>query len=323
MGASASAGIAPALALVAPVRGWVVGFSVSGLGPAGLGQPASHDWCCACCHGQLPTSFPSSGPNILPICPLCLASEVPPSRVRQAALLNPYVPSGEPVHIVFTISIPAERPLCKSVSGSLGAKALPWLRFDDCTGAVICFSFPSPVPCAFPSLEGPNPNLQHSGQPCHETADGSQLCLLSDTCVVCGCEPTLAASGLQEARLFYQACMRAHLAGPSAQLAVALHDCGQFCAGCLCNWSRKCAAASLNVTEGGSSLLSGPKYFPQVHKADPWPGSLGPASFHVRAEEHALRLCAVWGLLLASVALPPRCHFLRLALVLHRVFLQM
>ena len=124
LGASASAGIAPALALVAPVRGWVVGFSVSGLGPAGLGQPASHDWCCACCHGQLPTSFPSSGPNILPICPLCLASEVPPSRVRQAALLNPYVPSGEPVHIVFTISIPAERPLCKSVSGSLGAKAL-------------------------------------------------------------------------------------------------------------------------------------------------------------------------------------------------------
>eukprot|EP00439_Symbiodinium_sp_Y106_P018184 s10184_g2.t1 len=82
--------------------------------------------------------------------------------------------------------------------------------------------------------------------------------------------------------------MRAHLAGPSAQLAVALRDCGQFCAGCLCNWSRKCAAASLNVTEGGSSLLSGPKYFPQVHKADPWPGSLGPASFHVRAEEHDL-----------------------------------
>ena len=288
MGASASAVIAPALAPEVPVRGWVFGFPVSGLGPAGLGQHASHDWCCACCHGQLPSPFPSSGPSILPICPLCLASDVPPSRVRQAALLNPYVPSGEPVHIVFTFSVPAERPLCKSVAGRLGTRALPWLRFDDCSGAVMWFSFPSPNPCAFPSLEGPNPNLQISGQPCHATAEGSQLGLFSDTCVACGCEPTLAASGFREARLFYQACMRVHLAGPSAQLAVALHDCGQFCAGCLCHWSRKCAAARPSVTEGGSSLLSGPKFFPQVRKADHWSGSVGATSFHARAEEHDL-----------------------------------
>ena len=143
MGASASAVIAPALAPEVPVRGWVFGFPVSGLGPAGLGQHASHDWCCACCHGQLPSPFPSSGPSILPICPLCLASDVPSSRVRQAALVNPYVPSGEPVHIVFTFSVPAERPLCKSVAGRLGTRALPWLRFDDCSGAVRGFHFPA------------------------------------------------------------------------------------------------------------------------------------------------------------------------------------
>ena len=189
MGASASAVLAPALAPEVPVRGWVFGFPVSGLGPAGLGQHASHDWCCACCHGQLPSPFPSSGPSILPICPLCLASDVPPSRVRQAAMWNPYVPSGEPVHIMFTFSVPAERPLCKSVAGRLGTRALPWLRFDDCSGAVKRFSFPSPNPCAFPSLEGPNPNLQFSGQPCQATAEGSQLGPFTDTCVACGCEP--------------------------------------------------------------------------------------------------------------------------------------
>ena len=49
----------------------------------------------------------------------------------------------------------------------------------------------------------------------------------SDTCVACGCEPTLAAFGFSgRPASFYQACMRAHLAGPSAQLAVALYDCG-------------------------------------------------------------------------------------------------
>ena len=35
-------------------------------------------------------------------------------------------------------------------------------------------------------------------------------------------------------------------------------------------------------------LLSGPKFFPQVRKADHWSGSVGATSCHARAEEHDL-----------------------------------
>ena len=130
LGASVSTCSAPALAVLAQCRDWVCGFSVVGLETSGLGQPASHDWCCACCHGQLSLSIPNPGPSIWPTCPHCSVSEVSPFRVRQVTLLNPYVPSGEPVHIIFTISIPAARPLSKSVSNRLGTQALPELQVE-------------------------------------------------------------------------------------------------------------------------------------------------------------------------------------------------
>ena len=269
--ASVSTCSAPALPVPAQFRDWICGFSVVGLGTSGLGQPASHDWCCACCHGQLSLSIPNPGPNIWPTCPHCSVSEVSPFRVRQATLLNPYVPSGEPVHINFTISIPAARPLSKSVSNRLGTQALPELQIESCT-AVTCPPIPSPNLCVSPSLESPNPKLQQFREQCHETAGDSHLCQ-SDLCVGCGCKAPLAASGHQEASLFYQACMRAHLARPTTQLAVALRDCGQFCAECLCKWPRKCDAASFHETAEGSTLISGPKYFTQVHMDDPWLGS--------------------------------------------------
>ena len=58
------------------------------------------------------------------------------------------------------------------------------------------------------------------------------------------------------------------------------------------------------MTEGGSSLLSGPKFFPQECWADHWSGSVGATSFHASAEEpdlveqsalHAGSLCLRMG----------------------------
>ena len=51
------------------------------------------------------------------------------------------------------------------------------------------FHFPALTRVLSLLLEGPNPNLQFSGQPCQATAEGSQLGLFTDTCVACGCEP--------------------------------------------------------------------------------------------------------------------------------------
>ena len=337
------------LAMPATVGGWFLDCSEVGLGSgAGSWVSLAQELCCVCCFVPLSIRPSRSRPLLPQMCQHCFSVKTVSNRPTRRVVLDPYVPSGQPVHKILVFRQCAVLARARLVSES--SRILPSLRpialssFIVPHDAVMLHSAqpahgappsmnalaggpsspreaPSAVPEVFqlsrscleeveakiqvpnpcasprragpnpilaeqlpvdvrgklisvvaPSLEGPNSKLQQFGEQCHETAGDSHLCQ-SDLCVGCGCEPPLAASGHQEARLFYQACMRAHLARPTAQLAVALHDCGQFCAGCLCKWLRKCAAASCHEAAEGSTFISGPKYFTQVHMDDPWLGS--------------------------------------------------
>ena len=129
----------------------------------------------------LSASFPRPGPTFMPICSHCSESAVSPPVRRQVILLNPDVPSGEPVHIVFNLCSSNCRLSRLQTTGVPRVCAVPALGAMCCPQFLPDFSFLSPIPCLSLHSESPNPFLP--GQPClttlHARDPPQESCCLS------------------------------------------------------------------------------------------------------------------------------------------------
>ena len=96
-------------------------------------QPACQDLCCACCQVPLVLQASCFEPLLPPLCQQCYPSHVLNLRLLREAFLDPYVPSGQPVHRFLDYRLQACPNPCAS------------LRFKD--------------------FKGPNPNLHSPVQP--------------------------------------------------------------------------------------------------------------------------------------------------------------
>ena len=222
------------------------------------GRLYSHDRCCACCHVPLSASFPRPGPTFMPICSHCSESAVSPPICRQVILLNPYVPSGEPVHIVFNLCNSSNCRLSRLKTGVPRVCAVPVLGAMCCPQFLPDFSFLSPIPCPSLHSEGPNPFLP--GQPClttlHALDPPQESCCLS-----CGSYRPLGLQPDASVQQFLAACCKVGALRPSEALRRILRDALEYCPYCLLQWDSTIMSHKL-YRDVPSLSVSGPSYFP-------------------------------------------------------------
>ena len=222
------------------------------------GRLYSHDRCCACCHVPLSASFPRPGPTFMPICSHCSESAVSPPICRQVILLNPYLPSGEPVHIVFNLCNSSNCRLSRLKTGVPRVCAVPVLGAMCCPQFLPDFSFLSPIPCPSLHSEGPNPFLP--GQPClttlHALDPPQESCCLS-----CGSYRPLGLQPDASVQQFLAACCKVGALRPSEALRRILRDALEYCPYCLLQWDSTIMSHKL-YRDVPSLSVSGPSYFP-------------------------------------------------------------
>ena len=242
------------LAMPEMVGGWFLDCSEVGLG-SGAGSRVSpgQDLCCACCFVPLSIRPSWSRPLLPPVCQHCFSARTVSIRPTRRVFLDPYVPSGQPVHKILDFRqcdvLARARPVSES------SRILPSLRPDWQCFRQHALPFLSPTPCLSLLSEGPNPNFSL----------GPKTLLTSfslgegpDKCIGCDVNPPLAALGHASATAFISACQEVYLANPCDALCVALRDVSHFCQDCLVKWAIQPAHAAT----GARSIISGPRYFP-------------------------------------------------------------
>ena len=147
------------------VHGWFARPVGVGMGlEVGSLQPACQDLCCACCQVPLVLRDSCFAPSLPPLCQQCYPCQVLYSRLLHGAFLDPYVPSGQPVHRFLDYRLQAGGVNDRLVSRNACVRLLSG-TFWQCFGrAFDLILIPSPNPCASLRFEGPNPNLQSAVQ---------------------------------------------------------------------------------------------------------------------------------------------------------------
>ena len=140
---------------------------------AGSMQPASQDLCCACCQAPLVLRDSCFAPSLPPLCQHCYPCQVLTSRLLHEAFLDPYVPSGQPVHRFMDYRLQAGVVSDRLVPRNACVRLFSG-SFWQCFGRDFdLLLIPSPNPCASLRFEGPNPNLQSPVQ--HPSQDANTV----------------------------------------------------------------------------------------------------------------------------------------------------
>ena len=140
---------------------------------AGSMQPVSQDLCCACCQAPLVLRDSCFAPSLPPLCQHCYPCQVLTSRLLHEAFLDPYVPSGQPVHRFMDYRLQAGVVSDRLVPRNACVRLFSG-SFCQCFGRDFdLLLIPSPNPCASLRFEGPNPNLQSPVQ--HPSQDANTV----------------------------------------------------------------------------------------------------------------------------------------------------
>ena len=140
---------------------------------AGSMQPVSQDLCCACCQAPLVLRDSCFAPSLPPLRQHCYPCQVLTSRLLHEAFLDPYVPSGQPVHRFMDYRLQAGVVSDRLVPRNACVRLFSG-SFWQCFGRDFdLLLIPSPNPCASLRFEGPNPNLQSPVQ--HPSQDANTV----------------------------------------------------------------------------------------------------------------------------------------------------